>query len=97
MKTYGRSASEKTDSASRTTSSLWPYPYTQAVSTQLTPRSTARRIAATDSVSSCGPQPPDQPVPPTAQAPKPTRVMSMPVVPKVMVGRSVPERFEVMP
>ena len=40
--------------------------------------STACRMAAIDSSSSCAPQP-QRHEPPTAQAPKPTRVMSMPV------------------
>ena len=43
-----------------------------AVSIQLTPTSTARRIAAIDSLSSCGPQLPLHPVPPIAHVPSPT-------------------------
>jgi hypothetical protein len=43
---------------------------------QSMPRSTALRMAARDAVSSWRPPPNDQPPPPIAQAPKPTRVIS---------------------
>ena len=59
------------------------------MSIQLIPSSSARSIAATDSSSSCGPQPNSQPPPPIAQAPKPTRVIRIPVVPSSVVVRSV--------
>src|SRR5579875_2469244 len=46
-------------------------------------------MAAMDSSSSCGPQEKAQPPPPAAQAPNPTRVMSIPVLPRGRVGRVV--------
>src|SRR5215472_16467023 len=46
----------------------------------------AWRMAARDAVSSCGPQPKDQPPPPMAQAPNPTVVISIPAAPKGRVG-----------
>jgi hypothetical protein len=45
------------------------------VSIQLMPSSSAFRIAAIESLSSCGPQPNVQSPPPMAHAPNPTRVM----------------------
>src|SRR5438552_2098422 len=42
-----------------------------------------------DSLSSCGPHPNDQPPPPTAHAPNPTRVMFMSVVPSCRVENVV--------
>src|SRR3989449_1946507 len=72
-----------------TTSSECPSPYTAAVSIQLMPSSSACRMAARDAVSSCGPQPNDQPPPPIAQAPKPTVVISSPLVPSGRVGKLV--------
>src|ERR1700722_17498054 len=53
-----------------------------AVSIQFTPSETACWIAAIEASSSCGPQPNDQPPPPTAQAPKPTVVISSPLLPR---------------
>src|SRR4051812_20321790 len=53
------------------------------------PSPTACWIAAMDSASSCGPQPPCQPPPPIAQAPRPTRVISKPVEPRSAVGRGI--------
>ena len=53
VNTYGRSAS---GSPAATTSSECPSPFTAAVSIQLTPDSTAWRIAAIDSASSWSPQ-----------------------------------------
>src|SRR5438445_1860929 len=73
-------------SARATISSEWPSPYTAAVSIQLMPRSTAWRIAAIESASSWLPQAKVQPPPPIAHAPKPTRVIRMPVVPSGAVG-----------
>jgi hypothetical protein len=55
------------------------------VSIQLIPDATACRIAATDSSSSCGPHAAAQSPPPIAQAPNPTLVISMPVVPSSAV------------
>src|SRR5436190_1058986 len=43
-------------------------------------------MAASESSSSCGPQPNDQPPPPAAQAPKPTVVISKPLEPWGRVG-----------
>src|SRR5665647_2540999 len=60
-----------------------------AVSIQLTPRSTARWMAAIERLSSCGPQPNDQPPPPAAQEPKPTVVISRPLVPSGRVGSDI--------
>src|SRR5260370_34798359 len=64
-----------------------------AVSIQLIPSSSARRIAAMDSASSWGPHSP----PPTAHAPNPTVVMASPLEPServasVMIRLSLPER-----
>src|SRR2546422_4506756 len=73
-------------SARATISSEWPSPYTAAVSIQLMPRSTAWRIAAIESASSWLPQAKVQPPPPIAHAPKPTRVIRMPVLPSGAVG-----------
>src|SRR3954466_602828 len=53
------------------------------------PSPTAWWIAAVDSASSCRPQPPCQPPPPIAQAPRPTRVISKPVEPSSAVGRGI--------
>src|SRR5215471_12635502 len=60
--------------ACATISSECPVPYTAAVSIQFTPSSSARKIAATESASSCWPQANSQPEPPMAQAPNPTGV-----------------------
>src|SRR6266536_5106880 len=76
-------------SARPTTSSECPSPYTAAVSIQLTPDSTAWRIAAIDSASSWSPQAWAQSPPPMAQAPNPTRVSSMSVQPSLTVGNDV--------
>ena len=86
MKTYGRS--ERPAIARPTTSSECPNPYWAAVSIQFTPSSSARWMAATDSSSSCAPQLHSKPPPPSAQAPKPTRVISIPVEPNGAVLRS---------
>src|SRR6266404_5738058 len=43
-------------------------------------------MAAREAVSSCGPQPKDQPPPPMAQAPKPRVVIFNPLVPRERVG-----------
>ena len=71
-----------------TTSSECPRP-TAAVSIQFTPCSTACWMAEIESASSCLPQLKAQPAPPMAQAPKPTRVMRMPVVPKSAIDSEV--------
>src|SRR5256884_199009 len=89
VKTSGRSAGGRPRSRRPTTSSECPRPYTAAVSIQLMPSSSACRMAARDAVSSCGPQPNDQPPPPIAQAPKPTVVISSPLVPSGRVGKVV--------
>src|SRR2546425_15080 len=81
VNTSGRSPAGSFRSRRPTTSSEWPRPYTAAVSIQLIPSSRARRIAASESASSCGPQPYAQPPPPIAHAPKPTVVMSDPLEP----------------
>src|SRR5215210_3729677 len=60
-----------------------------AVSIQLRPRSTAWRIAAIDTSSSWGPQLKAPSVPPIAQAPKPTRVISRSVRPSRFTGSAV--------
>src|SRR3989442_6577890 len=86
VKTYGRSSAGMSRSARATISSEWPSPYTAAVSIQLMPRSTAWRIAAIESASSWFPQAKVHPPPPIAHAPKPTRVIRMPVVPTGAVG-----------
>jgi len=89
VNTSGRSPPGSSRSRRPTTSSEWPRPYTAAVSIQLIPSSSARRIAASESASSCGPQPNAQPPPPIAQAPKPTVVMSSPLVPSGRVGKFI--------
>src|SRR5687768_3865162 len=58
------------------TRSLLPSPYPCAVSMKLTPRSSARFSAATESLSSCGPQ-----LPPIAHAPNPISETRHPVRP----------------
>ena len=45
-------------------------------------------MAASDASSSCGPQPKAHPAPPIAQAPKPTVVISSPLLPRGRVGSS---------
>ena len=90
MKTYGRSASENGSRAVATTSSERPSPYAAAVSTQLTPASTAWRMAATESESSWLPHPKLHSPPPMAQAPKPTLVISMPVLPSGRFATTLP-------
>src|SRR5207245_219040 len=89
VKTSGRWAGGRPRSRRPTTSSECPRPYTAAVSIQLMPSSSACRMAARDAVSSCGPQPNDQPPPPIAQAPKPTVVISSPLAPSRRVGKVV--------
>ena len=68
-------------SARPSTSSLWPAPYTSAVSKNVTPRSRARCTARIDSSSSTSPQPSGRPSssengPPIAQQPKPSALTS---------------------
>src|ERR1700682_2627412 len=46
-------------------------------------------MVASDSASSCGPQPNDQPPPPTAHEPNPTLVMSSPLVPSGRVASAI--------
>jgi hypothetical protein len=53
-----------------------------AVSIQFTPWSSAAWIAATDSASSCGPQPNFHPPPPMAHAPMPMGVNSISLFPR---------------
>src|SRR5213592_4540973 len=89
VNTSGRSPAGRSRSSRPTTSSEWPSPYTAAVSIQLIPSSRARRIAASESASSCGPQPNAQPPPPIAHAPKPTVVMSSPLEPSGRVGNVI--------
>src|SRR3989454_574742 len=89
VNTSGRSAGDRSRSRRPTTSSECPSPYTAAVSIQVMPSSSACRMAARDAVSSCGPQPNDQPPPPIAQAPRPTVVISSPLVPSGRVGKVV--------
>src|SRR5207237_1989130 len=89
VNTNGRSPAGSSRSRRPTTSSECPRPYTAAVSIQLMPSSSARRIAASESASSCGPQPNAQPPPPVAHAPKPTVVMSSPLVPSGRVGNVI--------
>jgi len=66
-------------------SSACPVPYASEVSNRVTPSSTARRSARTDSASSVGPQPsawsPAQNGPPSAQVPKPMAATSTPELP----------------
>src|SRR5437899_227420 len=50
------------------------------------PSSSAWRIVASEAASSCGPQLKAQPPPPMAHAPKPTLVISSPLVPRERVG-----------
>ncbi|MNW58198.1 hypothetical protein D3C74_360450 [compost metagenome] len=68
-------------------SSLWPVPYTSAVSRKLIPSSNAVSIARIDSVSSTSPQPSGKPSsqngPPIAQPPKPSGLTCSGVEPKV--------------
>src|SRR4029077_4875288 len=85
-KTGGRAPNPRRRRPRPTTSAYGPSPYTAAVSIQFTPSSSAWRMVATDCTSSCGPQPNDQPPPPIAQAPKPTVVISSPLVPSERVG-----------
>src|SRR5438046_1163930 len=89
VNTSGRSPAGSSRSRRPTTSSEWPRPYTAAVSIQLPPSSSARRIAASESASSCGPQPNAQPPPPIAHAPKPTVVMPSPLEPSGRVGNVI--------
>ncbi len=74
-------ASRSPASARPTTVSLWPVPYTSAVSKKVTPSSSPRRMAATDTSSSTSPQPDDAPSrpngPPMAQHPKPRALTVM--------------------
>src|SRR5207249_4295948 len=65
VKRSGRSAGDSSRSSRPTSSSEWPSPDTAAVSIQLIPSSRAWRIVASESRSSCRPQPNDQPPPPT--------------------------------
>src|ERR1700690_1805658 len=53
------------------------------------PSSSARRIAAIDASSGCGPQPNSHPPPPMAHAPNPTLVISRPVAPSGLVRSCV--------
>src|SRR4029450_11803960 len=89
VKTYGRFDAGSPLTARPTISSECPRPYAAAVSTQLMPRSTARVMAAIESVSSCGPQPNIQAPPPIAQAPKPTTVISRSELPSRRVCTKV--------
>src|SRR5262249_19181335 len=65
-----------------------PAPYTSAVSKKVTPSSSPRRSAATDSSSSTSPQPSAMPSavagPPIAQHPNPTSLTSMPLRPSTL-------------
>src|SRR2546429_9596161 len=49
----------------------------------------ACRMVASDSASSCGPHPNDQPPPPTAHEPNPTLVISSPLVPSGRVASAI--------
>src|SRR2546430_5527119 len=89
VNTSGRSRDGSSRKRRPTSSSEWPRPYTAAVSIQLIPSSSARCIAASESVSSCGPQPNAQPPPPIAHAPKPTVVISSPLEPSGRVGNVI--------
>src|SRR5436190_1434993 len=89
VNTSGRSRDGSSCSRRPTSSSEWPRPYTAAVSIQLIPSSSARCIAASESVSSCGPQPNAQSPPPIAHAPKPTVVISSPLEPSGQVGNVI--------
>src|SRR5438094_4188597 len=89
VKINGRFEGGSSPSSRPTTSSECPSPYTAAVSIQLIPSSRARRIAASESASSCGPHPNAQPPPPIAHAPKPTVVMSIPLEPRGRVGNVI--------
>src|SRR5438034_859115 len=89
VNTSGRSRDGSSCSRRPTSSSEWPRPYTAAVSIQLIPSSSARCIAASESVSSCGPQPNAQSPPPIAHAPKPTVVISSPLEPSGRVGNVI--------
>src|SRR5579872_1138782 len=83
VKTYGRFCTPS--SALATTSSEWPRPYTAAVSTQFAPRSSASRIAAIESASSCPPQANSHPPPPIAHAPNPIGVIYKSEFPSFLV------------
>src|SRR2546425_8917561 len=87
--TSGRPRDGSSCSRRPTSSSEWPRPYTAAVSIQLIPSSSARCIAASESVSSCGPQPNAQSPPPMAHAPRPTVVISSPLEPSGRVGNVI--------
>src|SRR2546427_3366278 len=89
VNTSGRPRDGSSCSRRPTSSSEWPRPYTAAVSIQLIPSPSARCIAASESVSSCGPQPNAQPPPPIAHAPKPTVVISSPLEPSGRVGNVI--------
>ena len=65
-----------------TTRSLWPYPYTGAVSTRLIPWSKAAWMAAIDCRSSA----PPHIHPPVTHAPKPTAEMSIPDDPSLRIN-----------
>src|SRR3954452_19309748 len=81
VKTSGRSGGGRRRRAWPTTRSERPKPYAGAVSTQLTPASTAWWMARIDWSSSCVPHPPAHSPPPIAHAPSPTRLMSSTVRP----------------
>src|SRR5437899_2248510 len=85
-------SSRRPSSASPRISSLWPHPYTSAVSMKFTPSSRARRTAAIDSASSVGPYEFPCAFPPIAQAPKPISETLSPVRPRIRV--LIPRRTE---
>src|SRR3989442_2067947 len=89
VNTSGRPRDGSSCSRRPTSSSEWPRPYTAAVSIQLIPSSSARCIAASERVSSCGPKPNAQSPPPIAHAPKPTVVISSPLEPSGRVGNVI--------
>ena len=89
VKINGRFEGGSSRSSRPTTSSECPSPYTAAVSIQLMPSSSACRIVASDAASSCGPQPKDQPPPPTAHEPNPSRVMCNPLRPSGRVASAM--------
>src|SRR2546425_3512221 len=89
VKINGRFEGGSSRSSRPTTSSECPSPYTAAVSIQLMPSSSACRIVASDAASSCGPQPNDQPPPPTAHEPNPSRVMCNPLRPSGRVASAM--------
>jgi hypothetical protein len=74
MTTFGRFEAN----ACPISSSLWPCPYTSAVSKKLTPRSNARCSARSESSSCTDPQR----NPPIGQPPKPISDTIMPVRPR---------------